>query len=411
MYYILNYGWQKRLSKSWRLHEKAVVFKHLPDITLTFRLTSSTRLLEFFYCSALRSATLYWSKYLGNIALILNKESVWDKRLAEHLTKHEDAMGMMFEFYYEPSPNQTKYFLKESRGYQQQLYSSFLTDLFIQTPVIAYTDSDAKFTTPVTQDNIFNGEKLKVKGIHAKFRGKFSKNWAKTTKMMLGVDMVADFMSYFPVYIWKDTIANCRKFIMNHVNSSATDFIEVFSQAQGHASSPVVVIMTYAYYFEKHRYDFHIDIRNETLSDYNKKYVAKGFELGQSDISPDLHVQIHDKHFSEPRRQHMVSKLSYCRASRNLNILLPQNIQEMCDPLRISSQWFLFQFEHNPVAKVEHLTTWCKNKRDKCDDMINKHYEHCDQLFKLGIYDLDISRIDVVEKVAAQQGIYCKPYW
>ena len=49
--------------------------------------------------------------------------------------------------------------------------------------------------------------------------------------------------------------------------------------------------MSYAYYFERERYDWHIDIRRD-IGKYKEQRLPK-HPLLKNDVSPELHVSIH----------------------------------------------------------------------------------------------------------------------
>ena len=87
-------------------------------------------------------------------------------------------------------------------------------------------DSDVAFITPVTKSSIFNDTKLRVLGWDCTFYFSWVKQRVITSEKALGLPFVADFMSYFPVYIYRDTFVHCREYIMNHLNVS--DFEQAF---------------------------------------------------------------------------------------------------------------------------------------------------------------------------------------
>ena len=187
-------------------------------MTLTLRMAAVSKLIHRVYCDFLRSAVLFWSPKLGHITIILDKESEADHRLAARLTQQERAFGVKFDFVYEPLPNDPS--ILKRRGYLRQLWSSFFMDLYIKASIIAWIDTDGMFTTPVTTQNIFNGHRLRVVTITDwRIIGALH-GWDRSTERIMGRKLVADFMTYFPAYIWTDTITNCRKYILRHLNVS-----------------------------------------------------------------------------------------------------------------------------------------------------------------------------------------------
>ncbi|KAK6174837.1 hypothetical protein SNE40_013407 [Patella caerulea] len=392
-------------------HRKMVpYFKDVPDMTLTVRMSSNVAsLLNFFYCTMLRSLALYWSGQLGPLGLILDKESQDDHKFAENLQQYQEHLGMNISIHYEPLPkNERVLTVAKSKppGYNRQLYSSFIMDEFISTPIVAWMDTDGKFTTPVTRDNILNGNKLRVKGMNT-FQNNWVQGWDKLGKKMIGKPMPSDFMTFFPVYIWRDTITNCRNYILKYVNVSTIEeaYIQVGSQDVG-VMSPVNIIMTYAYYFEKERYDWHIDIRNVDLQKYNKLHLIPGHELTSPDLTPDFHVTLHDKYYKDDNN--IVNRQAYCAAVNNTVLNMEHNIKQMCEPFKTNEMWLLFEFCNK--VKQEHLTTWCKNKNKHCSSMIQEHYDKTRQLVNKGVYNLDLKKVKMVEEAAKFHNVKCQPF-
>ncbi|KAK6166866.1 hypothetical protein SNE40_023477 [Patella caerulea] len=385
-------------------------FKDVPDMTLTVRMSSKAKLLQYFYCTMLRSLTLYWSNHLGNLGVILDKESEDDHKFAENIQKYQEKLGINIKIYYEPLPKNKRVLtgVKSSpSGYNRQLYSSFIMDKFISTPIVAWIDTDSKFTTPVTPQNIISGKKIRVKGMNT-FQHFWVRRWDKLTEQMIGKRMPSDFMTYFPVYIWRDTIINCRNYILKYVNVSTIDeaFIKVGSKDSVMCMSPVNTIMTYAFYFEKERYDWHIDIRNVNLHNYTKLHKIPDHKLTSTDMSPDLHVTLHDKYYKDD--QNIVNRQAYCAAVNNTVLKMEQDTQKMCEPFKTKVMWVLFEFCNTPGK--EQLTAWCKNKDKQCRSMIKEHYDNTRQLVNKGVYNLDLKRIKAVEEAANFHKIKCPSF-
>ena len=60
-------------------------------------------------------------------------------------------------------------------------------------------------------------------------------------------------MIYFPAYMYRDTVTHCREHILKHLNT--TNFEEAFRMFYKGLISPVSVILSYAFYFERDRYE------------------------------------------------------------------------------------------------------------------------------------------------------------
>ena len=74
-------------------------------------------------------------------------------------------------------------------------------------------------------------------------------------------------MSFFPVYICRDTFTHCREYILRKFNTS--NFDEVFKRLINVPHSPVCVALSYAWYFERDGYDWNFEICDD-LAEYNK---------------------------------------------------------------------------------------------------------------------------------------------
>ena len=120
----------------------------------------------------------------------------------------------------------------------------------------------------MTKSSIFRGKKLRVLIWDCTFYFPWVKQWAISSERALGLPYVADYMSYFQVYIYRDTFLHCREYIMKHLNVS--DFeqaIKVF-YFDGNALFPVNVVLSYAWFFERDRYDWNMKLCTD-LTEYN----------------------------------------------------------------------------------------------------------------------------------------------
>ena len=187
-------------------------------IELTIRLTLNIpRLVEHLLCDFLRSAVLFWNPNYGDILLILDEE---DK--PNNFESELNSLGLPFKFRfaYEKDllnqsaldsikKNQSKLEREMKNGKLRMFYSSFLMDLYTADDVIiGWTDTDAIFTIPVTDESIFNEDgKLIVKGIA------IIPNWRRQVKFTaLGLPHLANFMSSFPTPVYPSTIRNRRNY-------------------------------------------------------------------------------------------------------------------------------------------------------------------------------------------------------
>ena len=158
--------------------------------------------------------------------MALYAKSVFPKYLPDYNIKVE----------YEPLPNDVKQVLLENAGpdwirlgYKRQLWSTFFTDIYVsdspdedEPTLLVFMDNDAMFFSPVTVSAILDetqGYKPRVIGTDCTFRDATVYQWVQTAEIALGLPIVADFMIAFPMYIYSDTISNCRKYLLNRYYS------------------------------------------------------------------------------------------------------------------------------------------------------------------------------------------------
>lgn len=358
------------------------------DIELTVRLTVTPKIMANLYCDLLRSATVFWNGKYGDVVLILDEE---DK--AEKLPHKLNALGLPFYFrgVYEKAPEENEKFVaigtkhSFSYGYVRMLYSSFLMDQYTTASVIAWMDSDAILTMPIVNQSIFRNGKLIVKGANT-FDYNWLPQWDHSTTIALGMPIVADFMSYFPVYIHPSTIKNCRQFIQKRLN--AETFEQAFIQMSFEKVSPVNVILSYAYYYERFRYEWHIDIGTKmALHQYNEWRLPK-YPLLPSDVKPELHSSVHAAYYKSK-----VDPLE--RAICYTQIHLGMTVVKHCADFFNKTNTQLFEFQTDPV--LNHLDTWCKPPNDKvCDRLVTERYKMFADSRPAGL-TLDTSKIKVIE--------------
>lgn len=209
--------------------------RHSHKSTDTSRNTQITLLLRMpgkimdhrarYYCDLFRSTVLFWPPSYGKTVIVLDEESQGDHEFGEivinHTRKHFPEYRLEVTYEALPKNKGVLEFPGAPRdpSYNRQLWSSFFFDLYTNDPIIGWMDSDTAFITPVTKSMIFNGKRLRVLGWDCTLDFVWVKQWALTTQRALGLPYVADYMSYFPVYIYRDTFLHCREYIMKHLKS------------------------------------------------------------------------------------------------------------------------------------------------------------------------------------------------
>ena len=191
------------------------------EVTLVMHVAAKPFMVRNLYCTVLRSAVTFWPARLWPIRLIMDEESEADHRWAGQLLSQARELGLRLTVTYQPLPAEDGLLAKptfaRSRGlgYQRQLWNTYFLDEYVGTPVLAYTDTDVMLSTPVTPEVIFSGDRLRVYvSDNGPNPGEMRATLAATGKKMVGKP------DPFPTYLWRDTVANCRKHIMTHLNVS-----------------------------------------------------------------------------------------------------------------------------------------------------------------------------------------------
>ena len=155
-------------------------------------------------------------------------------------------------------------------AYEFQQWSTFYFDIHadavakryeIPPPkIVAIVDADSQFQTFPTFQSAFPEWDVKTGGKEFKLRafGVARDRYSQGTELLLGKLQVADFMVTFPVYVYLDTLKNLRDYVEKRHNMSFDDAFEKSVTQSRTYYSQFAIILSYAYWFEKHRYSFHI---------------------------------------------------------------------------------------------------------------------------------------------------------
>ena len=264
--------------KAKKNRDNASMANSSPSITLFVRMAGKLKLHRTrFYCDFFRTAVLFWPASFGKTVVVLDEESVADHVYANNLTIQikQHFPDRKLEVAFESLPIDASVLkFKDSRkspGYNRQLWSSFFIDLYTNDRIVAWMDTDVAFLAPVTKATIFNGSRIRILGSQCSMKIGWVRKWANATEIALGLLMVADFMTYFPVYIYRDTFAHCREYILQRFNTS--NFEEAFQKIYhgDNLISPVSVVISFAWFFERDRYDWNLKISSE-LKSYNTRF-------------------------------------------------------------------------------------------------------------------------------------------
>ena len=346
---------------------------------------------------------LFWPASYGDVTVILDAESEKDHHFGDTLLKQvrQHYPDYTLKVLYEALPKNKKTLNTgvNSPGYNRQMFSTFFADLYTNESIIAYTDTDILFLTPITKEYMLKGTKLKVFG-NGNFQLGWVPGWARTTQMAIGLPMVGNFMITFPQLLYRQTITNCRKHILNHLNTS--DFEEAFPlfYPLSSAISPMNIIMSYAWFFEYDKYDWHLKIQD--LGKHNKM-LPSAHKVSTEDTIPSLvavaHISDHKKWM-----QHRVIP-GYCEAMRVQGQPLAScsnikhNLDQICN--------FYESFFHAPWP---NLHDWCSERQAHacCQKALDEHYWHVGHMAAQGIHTVHRGRAKLVERLAKEMGVTCE---
>ena len=178
---------------------------------------------------------------------------------------------------------------------------------------------------------------------------------------------------------------------------NTTKFEEAFMKIMEKSTkiSPAVIIFSYAFYFEKHRYDFHIDIEYNTLPSYNKM-LPYGHHLLESDITPELHIALHIGHYTNKANVTPLEQaICYSQIALGMTNILH------CYQFRNTTNLLLFVFQ----KKYRHLKTWCRRgrKRGQCEKLIVERYKKRVKHYQEAGLQYDTTYLNVIQSVAKKK--------
>lgn len=360
-----------------------------------------------YYCDLFRTTVLFWPPSYGKTVMVLDEESVTDHAFAQNITRQtkEHFPEYKLEVLYEPLPKEPSVFnfrgSPRAPGYNRQLWSSFFIDFYTNDTIVGWMDNDAAFITPVTKSSIFSGTKLRVLGWECSMIDPWVPTWARTTKLALGLPFVADFMTYFPVYIYRDTFTHCREYILKRFKT--TSFEEAFKAFYHGHISPVSIVLSYAWYFEKERYDWNMKICTD-IRKYNKRFPV-GHKIGPEHVENILSEP--QTTFHVPYAEFLFSNVlvSFCLSHRAAG-----NELAMCSKRNFSLS-DNFDLLHHDLQRVTQVNkNPCAGKKTNfCLQVLGRHYKQIGLEVKQNERKLDWNNVKTVEKLANEVDIKCKP--
>ena len=382
--------------------------KATTDASVTLFVRMAGKLPEHrkrYFCDLLRTTVLFWPSSYGKILVLLDEESeedhVFGDKLLNQTKKYFPDYKLEVQYEALPKEKSTLDFpgMPKPPGYNRQLWSSFFMDLFTDDSIIAWMDNDAAFITPVTKSMIFTGTKLRNLGSGCTQHRSWIRTWAETTELALGLPFVTDFMTYFPVYIYRDTFTRCREHILKRFNTS--NFEEAFRKFYKGFISPVCIIMSYAWYFERDRYDWNFEICNG-LSEYNKRFANGHNTIGPKDVETILSEPQATFHVPYAEFLSLNVLVSYClsqkAAGNNLDICSSRSMS-------LSDNFVLLNFDLQFVKTVDE-TPCTGNHTSTCLQVLERHYNQIGSEIKKG-REVEWRNVETVEKLANEFDIQC----
>ena len=381
---------------------------NFPSITLFVRMAGKLKQHRTrFYCDLYRTAVLFWPASFGKTIVVLDEESVEDHVYANNLTSQikQHFPDRKLEVAFESLPKDASILnvkgTQNSPGYNRQLWSSFFIDLYTNDPIIAWMDTDVAFLAPVTKATIFNGSRIRILGSECSMKISWVQNWASVTEIALGLPMVADFMTYFPVYIYRDTFTHCREYILKRFKT--VNFEEAFQKIY-HGTrylSPVSVVISYAWFFERDRYDWNLKLCSE-LQSYNRRFPLghKITPQDTEDILSQPQTAFHVPYAQESLFPNILS--SYCLSHEAAG-----NPQAMCSnhSVSLADNFVLFYHDLQRITPGETPCTGNK-KTDHCLKVLDRHYKQVGLDIRKG-RKMEWKDFEMVETLANEVDIIC----
>ena len=384
----------------------------MPSITLFVRMAGKRKDHRTrFYCDLLRTAVLFWPASFGKTVVVLDKESVQDHLYGNNLTSQikQHFPDRKLEVAFESLPKDVSVLefegSRRSPGYNRQLWSSFFIDQYTDDSIIAWMDNDVAFLAPVTKATIFNGSRIRILGSECSMKSRLVQNWARVTEIALGLPMVANFMTYFPVFIYRDTFTHCREYILKRFNTS--NFEEAFGKIYhgDNMISPVSVVISYAWFFERNRYDWNLKICSE-LKSYNRRFPVghKITPQDTEDILSQPQTAFHVPYASQPLSPNIF--ISYCLSHEAAGNPLALCSNGSSHSISLANNFVLF---YHDLQRITPGKTPCiaNKKTEHCLKALDRHYKQVGLEIRKG-RKIQWKDFDMINTLAKEVDIICE---
>lgn len=207
-----------------------------------------------------------WPWEFWPVVFVFDRESSGDEDMAWSLIKRYPFVNVSYQSLPEDSDALFPGKFQGSKGYDRQQYDTFFLDLHTSADAIAIMDTDVTLSGFVMPEGIFAPGGRKEDGGHRiRIKGTQYYEWhQQSTAEMIGKYSIGDFMCHFPIVFWRSTLANLRRHLARQsTNGSAEGTLDdVWRRlARDHDGiySQFTVIGSYAWHYERDRYDWHIE--------------------------------------------------------------------------------------------------------------------------------------------------------
>ena len=207
-------------------------------------------------------------------------------------------------------------------------------------------------------------------------------------------------MITFPQLVYRDTVINTRKHIMKHLKTD--DFEDAFRQFYVSLISPVNIWMTYAWFHEHDRYEWHIKATVEKLQVHNDR-LPEGHNIGPQHTVPSIIGNHHISDLKVFQPELMIP--GYCMSLKATKEEVPAGCKNVTHGMeRLCDYWETFFRYPWPAANK-----WCKaGKMDNCcHEAMVEHYKDVVVLAKEKNLRFSKDDVNLVDKMALEMGVTC----
>ena len=213
----------------------------------------------------------------------------------------------------------------------------------------------------------------------------------------LGIAISRRFHDLLPCVHLPGRLHHCREHILRRFNTS--NFEEAFKKFyRREFISPVSVVLSYAWYFERERYDWNLKLCTD-LTEYNKRFPSEHVISAEHVVETLLIPQtaFHEKH-AKRVREFVYS--SYCLSQEAAG-----NDAEKCSNRTASliTNFVLFN------QRLGHPALPCpKNREETCLQLLERNYNQIGLEIKQKTRKIDWKNVKIVEKLAKELKLQCE---